>query len=155
LSGIKLRSALHLLLDDLKLQYVIQNEVLLITTPEKAESEEYLATRIYPVKDLVLVRNENGEIEADFDQLMELITSSTFTRPWHANIGTIARYQYRDQCLLVITQTQEVHEQIAALLAALRRSGAAGPKDGNELVLPTRPRAAAVRRAPSNMSSGS
>jgi tetratricopeptide (TPR) repeat protein len=40
LKGISLRSALKLLLDDLKLTYVIHNEVLLITTPERAESEE-------------------------------------------------------------------------------------------------------------------
>ena len=40
LKGISLRSALKLMLDELQLKYVIHNEVLLITTPEKAESEE-------------------------------------------------------------------------------------------------------------------
>jgi hypothetical protein len=143
LSGISLRSALRLLLDDLKLNYVIHNEVLLITTPEKAESEEYVVTRIYPVKDLVLVRNENGEIETDFGQLTELIINSTpFAKGCLGYNGTIAPYQFRNHCLLVITHTEDVHERIAALLAALRRSGAAGPKDGNELQLPKRARAA-------------
>ena len=45
LKGVSLRSALKLLLDELKLKWVIHNEVLLITSPEKAESEEYMVTR--------------------------------------------------------------------------------------------------------------
>ncbi len=52
LSGISLRSALRLILRDLELTYMIQNEVLLITTPEEAETQ--LSTRVYPVADLVL-----------------------------------------------------------------------------------------------------
>ena len=43
LKGISLGSALKLLLDELQLKYVIHNEVLLITTREKAESDEYMA----------------------------------------------------------------------------------------------------------------
>ena len=52
LKGISLRSALRLMLRDLDLTYVIQDEVLLITTPEEAETQ--LATKVYPVADLVL-----------------------------------------------------------------------------------------------------
>jgi len=52
LKGISLRSALRLMLKDLELTYVIRDEVLLITTPEEAESE--LVTKVYPVGDLVL-----------------------------------------------------------------------------------------------------
>ena len=40
LIGISLRSALKLMLDELQLKYVIHNEVLLITSPAVAESEE-------------------------------------------------------------------------------------------------------------------
>jgi hypothetical protein len=54
LNGISLRSALKLLLDELQLKYVIHNEVLLITSPTKAESDEYMTTKVYPVADLVL-----------------------------------------------------------------------------------------------------
>lgn len=50
LSDISLRSALKLLLRDLGLTYVIENEVLQITTPEEAETR--LMTVVYPVKDL-------------------------------------------------------------------------------------------------------
>ncbi len=52
LKGITLKSALKLMLRELKLTYVIQDEVLLITTPEEAESR--LSTKVYPVADLVI-----------------------------------------------------------------------------------------------------
>ena len=52
LKGISLRSALRLMLKELDLTYVIQDEVLLITTPENADSR--LITKVYPVADLVL-----------------------------------------------------------------------------------------------------
>ena len=52
LKGITLRSALRLMLDDLGLTYLIQDEVMQITTPEKAEAR--LLTKVYPVGDLVI-----------------------------------------------------------------------------------------------------
>ena len=57
--------------------------------------------------------------------------------------GTITRYQFQDHCLLVVSQPEEVHEQIAALLAALRRCAAADAKPGNEMRLPQRPKTVA------------
>ena len=50
LTGISLRSALKLLLRDLDLTFLIDDEVLQITTPEEAETR--LVTVVYPVKDL-------------------------------------------------------------------------------------------------------
>jgi hypothetical protein len=52
LKGITLRSALRLMLREMDLTYVIRDEVLLITTPEEAESK--LTTKVYPVADLVV-----------------------------------------------------------------------------------------------------
>ncbi len=52
LSGIKLRSALRLILEPLELTYVIKNEVMMITTEEEARNE--MSTRVYPVGDLVI-----------------------------------------------------------------------------------------------------
>ena len=60
LKGISLRSALKLLLDDLELKYVVHNEVLLITTPARIDSEDYLTNKVYPVADLVLPIKETG-----------------------------------------------------------------------------------------------
>ncbi len=58
LRGITLRSALRLTLRELGLTYVIEDEVLLITTPEEAENR--LTTKVYPVADLVLPIREPG-----------------------------------------------------------------------------------------------
>ncbi|MHB1037911.1 MAG: vWA domain-containing protein [Pirellulales bacterium] len=52
LKGISLRSALRLMLKSMDLTYTIQDEVLLITTPE--EAGQRLSKRVYPVADLVL-----------------------------------------------------------------------------------------------------
>ena len=49
-SGISLRSALKLCFRDLGLVFLIQDEVLQVTTPEEAETR--LTTVVYPVKDL-------------------------------------------------------------------------------------------------------
>ncbi len=50
--GITLRSGLKLLLEDLDLTYVVQDDVLLITTKEKAD--RIVTARVYPVADLVI-----------------------------------------------------------------------------------------------------
>ena len=52
LHGVSLRSALRLMLKNLQLTYIIQDEVLMITTPEAADQE--LVVKVYPVADLVL-----------------------------------------------------------------------------------------------------
>ncbi|MBX3438794.1 MAG: hypothetical protein KF861_14970, partial [Planctomycetaceae bacterium] len=52
ISNIKLRSALKLMLEPLQLTWVVADEVMQITTAEKAEN--ILQTRVYPVGDLVI-----------------------------------------------------------------------------------------------------
>ncbi len=54
LSGISLQSALQIMLDELQLKWTIHNEVLMITSPQKAESDEYMYTKVYDVADLVI-----------------------------------------------------------------------------------------------------
>lgn len=49
--AITLRSALNLLLHEVGLTYVLDNEVLIITTPDEAETR--LTVRVYPVRDLL------------------------------------------------------------------------------------------------------
>ena len=58
LKGVSLKSALRLMLRDLGLTYVIQDEVLLITTQDVAETK--VTARVYSVADLVIpVRTPN------------------------------------------------------------------------------------------------
>jgi hypothetical protein len=52
LAGVTLRSVLKLLLEPMQLTYVIEDEVMKITTSAKAG--EKLTTRVYPVGDLVI-----------------------------------------------------------------------------------------------------
>jgi hypothetical protein len=59
LHGITLRSALRLILKDLELSYLVQDEVVQITTPEDAAVQ--LTHKVYPVGDLVVpVRMPNN-----------------------------------------------------------------------------------------------
>jgi general secretion pathway protein D len=51
IKGVRLKSALRLILGDLDLTYLIANEMLLITTPERAANA--VEMRVYPVEDLV------------------------------------------------------------------------------------------------------
>jgi hypothetical protein len=53
-NGISLKSGLRLLLRDMDLTYMIKDEVLLITTKDKAEGPDGMVTKAYPVADLVI-----------------------------------------------------------------------------------------------------
>jgi hypothetical protein len=59
-SGISLRSALRLLLGDIDLTYLIKDEVMLITTKDKAA--ENLVIKVYPVGDLVMPLSAGGGV---------------------------------------------------------------------------------------------
>jgi hypothetical protein len=54
LSGISLRSALKIILEPLALTYIIEDEVMKITTVTEAEDPKHNTTRVYPVGDLVI-----------------------------------------------------------------------------------------------------
>ncbi|MGA2068902.1 MAG: hypothetical protein ABSG86_28365 [Thermoguttaceae bacterium] len=143
LKGISLRSALKLMLDELGLKSVIYNEILLITSPTKAESDEFLITKVYDVADLVLpgpmdypyrgdrlpgpsVETATQARVGDYDSLIDLITRSIAPKCWGASGGPpadIAVYGLS----LVINQTRDVHDQIEALLAQLRAKQRATP----------------------------
>jgi len=198
---ITLKSALNLILEPLRLSYVIDNEVLLITSEQTRDSQVY--TEVYNVADLVIpipnfvpgynvglpaaireahqalgyggtiqpvsmgnpmpltiASNESqnatlsnsvlaqsgaygmlpkngsgrpsqplgygpgsmgGGAMADFDTLIELLTSTVAPDTWDAVGGPGAIEPFPTNLSLVISQTQDVHDQIADLLAQLRR----------------------------------
>ncbi|MDX1964803.1 MAG: VWA domain-containing protein [Pirellulales bacterium] len=60
ISGIKLRSALRLVLNDHDLSYLVKNDVLLITTKNQATND--LVVKVYPVADLVIPITNGGGI---------------------------------------------------------------------------------------------
>jgi general secretion pathway protein D len=196
---ISLRSALNLILEPLHLSYVIQNEVLRITSEQTRDSDTY--PRVYNVADLVIpipnfmpsyniglpgalreainatgqVRqtssiqpvpmtfashdpgdaggtnasvlaqmgssgmlpgvtsrsssspmgmapgNLGGATMADFDTLIDLITQTIAPTTWDTVGGPGSIEGFPTNLSLVISQTQEVHEQVADLLDQLRR----------------------------------
>ena len=113
LHGISLRSALRLMLKQLQLTYIIQDEVLMITTPEQAESE--LVICVYDVRDLV----SGPKIAPDFDSLIDAILGCVDKETWSKNGGGTAEIRPLKPGFLVISQTQAVHEEVQGLIQTL------------------------------------
>lgn len=126
LNNVSLRLALGGVLSDRGLTYAIANGVLVITTPEEAETS-LLATRTYPIADLVLTSSHDGGEFADYELLIEMIVSTVAPQSWAqvGGPGDIAPLPFKDTHLLVVSQTLPVHHEIEQLLAGLRRSQAA------------------------------
>ena len=113
--NVTLKSALRLLLKPLQLTYVIANEVLIITTPEEAESQ--LVVCVYDVRDLVSARNATKELE----HLAEVIVACIAGETWAKSGGGEAEIRPLRPGLLVVSQTRAVHDEIASLFAAMRK----------------------------------
>lgn len=62
-----------------------------------------------------------GAQQADFDSLIDLITTTIAPTTWDEVGGPGSIAEFRTNLSLVISQTQEVHDQIADLLSQLRR----------------------------------
>jgi general secretion pathway protein D len=62
-----------------------------------------------------------GGVQADFDTLIELITTTIAPQSWDEVGGPGSISGFETNLSLVVSQTQEVHEQIADLLEQLRR----------------------------------
>ena len=102
---------MRLILDDLDLTFVIQHEVLNITSKEKAD--EILTTKVYPVEDLLAGRRNWGP-------LMNTIKSTIQPDAWDDNGGPGSIQPFIVGSLLVISQKRDVHDEIRDLLAQLR-----------------------------------
>jgi hypothetical protein len=115
MSGISLRSALRLMLQQLQLTYLIQNEVLLITTPERADAE--LKICVYDVREIV---GSSKEKDPAVGLLIDAIVACVATDTWAENGGGEAEIRWINPGFLVVSQTQAVHEEVRALLATIR-----------------------------------
>jgi general secretion pathway protein D len=193
---VMLESALNIILDQLRLSYVIENEVLKVTSQQTRNAK--LTTVVYNVADLVIpipnftpsysmglpgqiaeayrtigyggsfanagtmpmtfAGNDpgmgnsfsrtalaqqglsgsmgggrpaqllsgpgslGGGVQADFDSLIELITSTVQPNTWkEGGTGEGAISQFETNLSIVVSQTEEVHSDIADLLEQLRR----------------------------------
>ncbi|MFZ1935680.1 MAG: hypothetical protein WCB27_15250 [Thermoguttaceae bacterium] len=130
LKGISLRSALNLMLRNLNLTWIIEDEVLIITTVEEAETR--LDTKVYDVADLVVCRDEHDMPWDDYDSLTDIITSTIKPTSWDGvgGPGSIQGNALGTAKVLVVSQTRDVHEEIAALLAKIREVAKKTPNAG-------------------------
>jgi hypothetical protein len=115
---VPLRAALRRVLSSLELAYIVQDDMLLITTNELASVT--LVTRTYPVADLTA--------DGDFKILVGVITETVKPRSWNMNTddGAGAITAVKTAGSLVISQTHEIHDEILSLLRALRAARQAG-----------------------------
>jgi hypothetical protein len=118
LDSIPLESILQRVLSDLELTFTIRNHVILITTPEEAESQ--LTTKIYPVRDLVFTGAGKDGLGEDYDSLIELITTTIEPQTWDevGGPGSISGFEIASS--LVISQTDDIHRAVEPLLVKLR-----------------------------------
>ena len=158
LAGVSLRSILKLLLEPVQLTYLIENDVMKITTA--AHASDRVVTRIYPVRDLY--RGQVVVNERQFDEKGALRQTTSEFRPGDletAIVKTIEPYSWGNGAKrphwdgfaagetgsityvieagsLVIRQTGAIHEQILQLLRDLREAKRVGLGGGRERPVP-------------------
>ena len=111
-----LGAALNLLLRPFELRAIVRDEVLMISTLETAES--HLSTSAFVVRDLL---ESPLTAEDDAAEIIQLITNSIAPDTWDevGGFGTMAHFPLIDA--LVVTQTDDVLEEVEALLGKLRQ----------------------------------
>jgi hypothetical protein len=122
LRNIKLRSALNLMLRQPGLEdltYVIEDEVLLITTKEKANAR--LVVEVYRVDDLIRGFQQPipGKV-SPYSSLTQAITHCVAYDTWMINKSGEGEIALMQPGMLVVTNTRQVHEEVRELLEKLR-----------------------------------
>lgn len=117
LHDITARSILRLMFRALDLTYVTEDEVLVITTSDVAAKK--LRTVVYPVDDLIGGTNAFGEPTSNYASLMNVLENTINLDSWD-QVGGNGSVMPLDG-KLVISQRDDIHEQIAGFLAAARQ----------------------------------
>ncbi|MCA9074226.1 MAG: hypothetical protein KDA93_04270 [Planctomycetaceae bacterium] len=103
-SNITLRSALKLLLDPLELDFVIEDEVLMVTSREAAKNNQ--GTHAYDVSDLIHGDTVGELAEAVHTALPQSVQES----------ASISGYRN----LMLVTGNREVHESVSRILHLIK-----------------------------------
>lgn len=135
IGNVTLRSALELMLQNAgegDLTYIIDKEVLMITTQEEAEKR--LDTRVYRVDDLTEDSRfaTAAERDAGVDQLSDVIVSTVEHESWMENGTGEGEIQFFGPGMMVISQTRRVHDQVETVLQRLRTAKAEIDSDAAE-----------------------
>lgn len=114
LQNVKLAAALDLILEPLELTWVERDEVILITSEDRAMG--FLQTMVYPVADLVAADSPSaGE---PLTKLIETIDADS----WKESGGTGFAIYNPETRSLIITQNNSAHRRISSLLSRLREA---------------------------------
>lgn len=124
ISGVTMRSALKVLLSPLRLDYVIEDEVLKVTSRELAKGQHVVVA--YHVSDLV--RFEAGW-EVMFDELAALIRQVIEPDSWQDVGGRGSIMGNPATKSFVIRQSAQAHEEIRNLLDQIRKLKASLPAE--------------------------
>lgn len=108
----RLSQVMRLLLDPLELTCIVYSGGLLVTSPEESLNKHAVA--VYDVRDLLL--------KGSYEGLIDTITMTIAPDTWAANGGGDADIRaYPQRGALVITQSSEVHANLASFFAAMRQ----------------------------------
>lgn len=113
---IRLRDAFGRFLERHELSYRVADETLQITTPE--ETEAFQPVRFYPIHDLL--SGDDDDRATLIDQLQWVITSTVQPEAWD-EVGGPGTLQVLPPGVLVIRQTDEVHDEISGLIHTIRK----------------------------------
>jgi hypothetical protein len=133
LAGVTLESVLHLLLEPAQLEWLVQDEVLKITT--KSWADKHPETRTYDIHNLI----EAGHKHED---LIAAITKCIEPASWSGKEATAGISHTGG--VLVIRQSQRVHSEIAHLLEEL--DAIADMKEESDAAKETKTASLTVRR---------
>ena len=116
LRGVTLRSALKILLSEFRLTWIVENEVLKITSVTRAMGT--LDVRAYRVGGLLMPGEDK---EQQLERLIELVQSTIEPSSWDVagGQGTIKAFLGGDS--LVVRQHQNIHHRIGLLLPSMSR----------------------------------
>jgi hypothetical protein len=135
--GVTIRTVLRKILNDLGLAYVIQNEVISVTSAQKAK--ESMVVRRYYVGDLLAGLNtidtsrippliqirppfaaavvpqiQAGQLAQSVKDLVEMIETSVDPQSWRSNGGSGTIFFHGPSMSLIIKQSAEVHAQLGS-----------------------------------------
>lgn len=127
LDGIKLDSALQIILEPLGLTTIVRHEVLWITTQVKAEG--ILETRSYDVSALL------EKLQTNSQDLVDVVVATVAPVTWKAE-GGLADIRGLGP-LLVVRQSQAVHRELATFLEQLGHHDLTSSRQKSAVVRPT------------------
>ncbi|HEX3999745.1 MAG TPA: DUF4974 domain-containing protein [Pirellulales bacterium] len=114
---VRVRVGLRELLSPKDLDFLIDGELLLITTGDLEKAKT--VTRLYPVKDLI-GDGDPRTVSAAYASLTAAITATVAPQSWDANggAGSIVSFPLCD--VLVVSETQQIHQEVKNVLELLR-----------------------------------